>query len=441
MPSFLDFFLDPILRAPTLGSMLMCLASSLIGAIAFVQRRSLLGEALSHAAYPGVVLGVLFAAVFFPEWEELLALSILIGAFFSACLGLWVIHKLQRSYRVSNDAALCLVLSLFFGLGILIASRLQFTHSLWYKQIQIFLYGQAATMTDVHIGIYAILGLVILFLLYLFYRPIQAISFDKYFTESIGVQVPIFESIISILLVLSIVVGIRSVGVVLMSGMLIAPAIAARQWTHKFSILLILAGAFAVCSGFLGNYLSLQIPIWFHLPNLSLPTGPMILLTASFFCFISLLFSPETGLISRCVRMISFRDRRYQENILKSFWKKGETPLTFREIANREAIPHWLMHFLLYRLTAQGWIVKTGKRTFQLTLDGHQRAARVVRLHRLWEVYLVDYLGQHAGKVHRSAEEMEHILSPELEKELSELLKDPKQDPHSQPIPSIKEIL
>ncbi|HEY5260253.1 MAG TPA: metal ABC transporter permease, partial [Rhabdochlamydiaceae bacterium] len=133
-----DAFTDPVLRAPTLGSMLMCLASALVGVIVVLRKRSLVGEALSHAAYPGVVLAALFAAVFFPESEEGFAFIILIGAFLSALLGLWTIELLQEKFHVKADAALCFVLSVFFGFGILLASRVQFTHPLWYQKVQMF---------------------------------------------------------------------------------------------------------------------------------------------------------------------------------------------------------------------------------------------------------------------------------------------------------------
>lgn len=434
MPSVWDFFTDPILRAPTVGSILMCLASALIGTLAFIQKRSLLGEALSHAAYPGVVSGVVLAAYLFPTSEKMLAASILVGGFVFSLLGLVVIDQLQRRLRVASDAALCFVLSIFFGWGILMASRIQFTHALWYKQIQVFLYGQAATMTDFHVTLYAYLALGVLLILFLFYRLIQGVSFDRPFIESLGIKVDLLQVAIFLLLVFSVVVGMRSVGVVLMSGMLIAPAAAARQWTHKLATLFVIAGFVGMLSGFFGNYFSLALPVWFDQGNIFLPTGPMILLTASLLCFLSLLFAPYSGLLSRYLRILSFRVRRHQENILKLLWKKGGA--SFAEIHSWEGIPSPFLKFFLIILSGQGWIVGGGKRHYRLSADGQKRAAHVVRLHRLWEVYLVDYLGQQGGKVHKSAEEMEHILSPDLEKELTELLQNPKQDPHNQPIPS-----
>ena len=192
--SLLYYLTDPVLRAPTVGCMLMCLAASLVGVVAFIRKRSLLGEALSHASYPGVVFSVLIASLLFPSSEEAVAIGILIGAFVAAILGLLTINLLEQFLKVKSDAALCFVLSVFFGIGVLAASRIQTTHALWYKKIQLFLYGQAATMTDIHILIYAVLAALILLFIFLLYRPIEILNFDREFAKSIGVKVEVVDA-------------------------------------------------------------------------------------------------------------------------------------------------------------------------------------------------------------------------------------------------------
>ena len=431
----LKYFTDPVLQAPTIGSMLMCFASALVGVIVFLRKRSLLGEALSHAAYPGVVLSVLFMAVFFPQSLDFVPLAILIGAFVASLLGLWVIEKMERRFRVKTDAALCFVLSVFFGFGILIASRIQFTHALWFKTVQVFLYGQAATMIDIHVFIYALLALFLSLVLFFLYRQIGMVIFDREFANTVGVAIRSVDTLLFILLVLAIVIGIRSVGVVLMAGMLIAPAVAARQFTHRLWMVFLLAATIGALSGFLGNYLSVEIPEWGNRNGwdwkFSLPTGPMILLSASTICLFSLLFSPKNGLIRRLLRVLHFREQSRGENLLKYLWRNDKA--SFTEIKRWQLLTMIQMKFLLWRLKRRGWIEQTDK-VLRLTKDGQSKAMQIVRLHRLWEAYLV-FLGQGVEKVHRNAEEMEHIITPELEKELYELLGDPKQDPHAQPIP------
>jgi manganese/zinc/iron transport system permease protein len=377
-------------------------------------------------------------AFWFPYSEDHLAIAILIGALISALLGLWTIDFLERKAKVKNDAALCFVLAVFFGIGVLIASRIQITHALWYKQIQIFLYGQAATMTNVHVLIYAVLAVVVVIALFVLYRPLQMINFDRIFANSLGVRSHLIDAIFFILLALAVVIGIRSVGVVLMSGMLIAPAVAARQFTHRLSHLFGIAGFFGTISGFLGNYFSVQIPLWVaSQTKFSLPTGPMILLIAAGFSFLSLLLAPRYGFLSRLLRIFRFRGRCIQENVLKFFWKQGvDAQVSTSCIAAKHPFPLWTLKWVLLRLMIKGLIEKVDRNKYRLTLEGELRAARIVRLHRLWEVYLVSYLGQGAEKVHRNAEEMEHIINSELERELTELLQDPKEDPHRQPIPA-----
>lgn len=430
------YLTDPVLQAPTIGSMLMCLSSALVGVIVFLRKRSLLGEALSHATYPGVVLSVLIMATFFPDAPDLLALAILVGAFLTSLLGLWVIEKMELRFRVKNDAALCFVLSVFFGTGVLIASRLQSTHALWYKTAQIFLYGQAATMTDVHVYLYAVLAVVLIAVLTFLYRQIQMSIFDRDFSKTVGMAIRSVDTLLFLLLVLAIVIGIRSVGVVLMAGMLIAPAVAARQLTHRLWLVFVYAALIGAFSGFFGNYLSVEVPQWGGGKwNFSLPTGPMILLSASAICFLSLLLAPQNGLLCRFLRILRFRQQCRAENLLKYMWRHPhgyEAP--YGEVKHSQSLSPWQTRVLLARLKQQGWIEKPSAHCIRLTKDGHLRATRIVRLHRLWEAYLVS-LGQGVEKVHRNAEEMEHIITPELEKELEDLLGHPKHDPHFQPIP------
>jgi manganese/zinc/iron transport system permease protein len=431
------YFTDPVLQAPTVGSMLMCFSSALVGVIVFLRKRSLLGEALSHAAYPGVVMSVFVIAAFFPT-SDLISVAILIGASLTSLIGLWVIDKMERRFQVKNDAALCFVLSVFFGVGVLIASQLQISHALLYKSVQIFLYGQAATMTDVHVWIYAMLGIVVVAILLCFYRQIAMAVFDREFAKAVGVRVGFVDTMLFVLLVLAIVIGIRSVGVVLMAGMLIAPAVAARQWSHRLWLVLLLAAVIGAVSGFLGNYFSIELPG--EDAKFSLPTGPMILLVCSSIALCSLLFSPQSGLVSRLLRAARFRRQCLAENALKVLWKQSERKsLSFDEIRKAHSLSFFSAYFLLLKLVRQGWVHKKGG-GYQLTGDGRHLAARIVRLHRLWEVYLVS-LGQGVEKVHRSAEEMEHIITPELEKELVELLNNPKHDPHHQPIPDKGDVL
>ena len=427
----LSFFVDPLFRAPFLGSMFMCLTSALMGTYLFVKRRTLLGEALSHAAYPGVVLSLAVGSLFLFPSDDRLILVILVGAFVFSFFGMGIIEKLHVRYKIHLDAAMCLVLSLFLGLGIVIASRIQFTHPLWYQQAQLFIYGQAATMTDRHILIYGILSLCTILFMVSRFRQVELMAFDRAFAQSLGLKLRRIDFVLMTLIILAIVVGIRSVGVMMMAGMLIAPAVSARAFTNRLSHMMVLSGFFGLLSGFGGNYLS----ILFSHKGVSFPTGPMILLFSVMVSLLSLLFAPKKGAVACFVRSFRFRRRCHSENILKTLWKNGiEIPMSHQKIHHWNPILNSRLWLSLFSLKREGW-VRSVHGGFLLTPDGVKRASHLVRLHRLWELYLATCLDVDEERVHHSAEEMEHIITPELEERLTQLLDDPQRDPHQKPIP------
>lgn len=445
--SFMHYFTDSVLRGPTIGCMLMCFAAGIVGVLVFLRKQSLLGETLSHATYPGVILGVAAAGglSLTPADDTLVAFAILIGAFISAIAGFLTVQFLERRVSVRSDAALCFVLSAYFGIGLTFASHIQFVYPVFYRRVQGYLYGQAATMTDWHIFVYGVLVLIVVAIVTFYYKELQLLSFDREYGASLGIRSGPIDILILLLTVGAVVIGIRSVGVVLMSAMLIAPAVAARQFSHRLYVIFILAGVFGMISGYFGNYLSAEVSYYlgelYPESRLSLPTGPMIVMVASAICIGALLLSPERGLLLRMLRIARFRYKTLCENILKQFWRNGATtPLDFESVVTYQHVSSYYLRWVLTQLIHNGWLEQTKEGLYLLTPDGSQWAARIVRLHRLWEVYLTDYLGFGADRVHRNAEEMEHILTPDLERELTELLDDPKRDPHHQPIPPKEQL-
>lgn len=431
------YFYDPVLRGPTLGCMLMCFAAGLVGVLVFLRKESLVGESLSHASYPGVILGAIIAGSLSIDESSELLISVLVisGAFTTALIALWIIHYLEIAFKIRSDSALCFVLAVFFGAGLTMASRVQFSQPRFYRQVQAYLYGQAATMTDTHIWIYGSLSLLIVIVVILFQKELEVIIFDRAYAKSLGMQVNRLDALFFALIVLAIVVGIRSVGVVLMSAMVIAPAVSARQFTNRLPRMFQLSAFFGLVSGFLGNYFSIELGK-FSQERLTLPTGPMIVLVSVLICLLALLFAPERGLILRNLRVLKFRFQCQNENLLKTFWYLDpDRAHAFLDILRYHHFYPGYLKILLFNLKMQGWIYQQSSQTYGLTHAGKQKAAKIIRLHRLWEVYLVDYLGVGAEKVHRNAEDVEHILTPELEQELTQFLNDPLEDPHHQPIP------
>lgn len=442
LDSIFLFFTDPVLKAPTIGCILMCIAAALIGVIVFLQKSSLVGETLSHATYPGVIFAA-FTAYIFPNLQgSFFPLLILLGAALSAWLALQCITVLQNRFNISRDASLCTILSAFFGIGVTFASYAQFNFSSLYVQIQSYLYGQAATMTQSYVYIYLALALLIIFTVLIAHKEILAINFDPTFSKIIGIKGKWIHRTLSLLLVLAVVIGIRSVGLILMSGMLIAPAITARYLTHSLKKMFLFAAFVGMISGFLGIYLSVNLAELAtpddSIKTLSLPTGPMIILVAAIITLLALLFSPQKGLIIRYFRTLKFKNKCLTENILKAVWRLNcSGKAHFLEISKYLKVSKIRLFLTIHSLVKQGWIQVRQPFNYQLTIEGMKKAEYVIRLHRLWEVYLVNYLGFGEEKVHKSAEEVEHFITPELEAKLTELMDDPKQDPHNQPIPPI----
>jgi manganese/zinc/iron transport system permease protein len=282
----IDFFLDPVLRGSVLGSIFMCAGAALIGVFVFIRKKSLIGETLSHAAYPGLILGALCCSYFScnDDWSFVF---FFIGVFFSSMLALLFLQKIQQRFFVKSDASLCFTLSSFFGIGVLLASRMQKTDPLWYRQVQTFLLGQAATMTDFHIWVYGVFLCVIAGFIAVFYPSMRIVYFDQAFAMSKGICVRFFEVSFFVLLTIAVMMAMKSVGIVLLSGMLIAPALCARQITHHLPALLWLSSAIGAISAFMGCYFSVKLSESFPF---SFPTGPMIVLSSSVLCLMSLVF-------------------------------------------------------------------------------------------------------------------------------------------------------
>ena len=431
-----EFFTDPVLRGPTWGTLFMCIASSLMGAVLMLKRRCLLGESLSHASYPGIVIGVSLFALLFPEYGESAFFGVLGGAFATSYLGFRAVDWMEKKGKVRSDAALAFVLALFFGIGTVAASAMQSALPSWRNKLQTLMFGQAATMSDFHIVLYATLtSAVVLFLIFGF-RRLQAVLFDADYAKISGLPVRGIERAIFWLFLLSLILGMRSVGIVLISGMAIAPAVAARQFTDRLHWFFCLSALFGALSGLAGNIVSVlgTIALSKEGERLTLPTGPSIILAGASVALLSLFFAPKRGWIFRICRIAAFRFRCLKENVLKAMWKKDSFSL--EELQKIHRISLLTLRGILWRLKQGGWIDKQESKRYILTPDGRRKAASIVRLHRLWELYLASELGFSNEKIHLHAEEMEHILTPDIEERLTRLLANPKVDPHSQPIPA-----
>jgi manganese/zinc/iron transport system permease protein len=281
-PLLIDLVFDYTLRTIALGAAVLGLVSGLLGAFAVLRRQSLLGDALAHAALPGICLAFLLTG------EKALPV-LLIGAGLAGWLATLLILRIVRDTRIKEDAALGIVLTTFFGLGVVLLSKIQQSQEANQAGLDKFIFGQAATLLVEHVVLMAALGGVALAVVLLLYKEFKLITFDPVFAASLGLPVGPLSVLLTSLIVIAVTIGLQTVGVVLMAAMLIAPGAAARQWTDRLAPMLLLSASFGALAGVAGALLSVT--------QARLPTGPMIIMAATAIVAVSLLLAPNRGLV------------------------------------------------------------------------------------------------------------------------------------------------
>lgn len=275
-------FTDYTLRTVALGTALLGVVSGALGAFALLRKQSLMGDAISHAALPGVVLAFMLTGLKGPA-------VLMAGAAIAGVLGVLVVVLLTRTTRIKQDSALGIILAVFFGFGLMLLTFLQNDPDARQAGLNHFLFGQAATLLSGDVLVMAVFGGGALALMLVFWKEFKLLSFDRDFGASLGLPMQRLEILITFLLVVAIVIGLQAVGVVLMSAMVVAPAAAARQWTDRLGVMVALAACFGALAGVAGTLLSTT--------TAGLSTGPTIVLCISAIAAFSLLFAPQRGMV------------------------------------------------------------------------------------------------------------------------------------------------
>lgn len=404
---------------------LLSLSSALVGCFAFLRKNALAGDAVAHAVLPGICLSFLVTGTKDP-------VALLIGAFVTGWLGIASVQWLQRFSRLKEDASIAVVLSVFFGVGILLLTAIQQQGNASQTGLDTFLFGKAAALVGEDVQVFGGLAVVLILAVLLGYKEFKLLSFDPAYGHSLGLPMGALQVVLNSLTVLAVVVGIQAVGVVLMAAMLITPAAAARFWTHRLPTMMWLAGTFGMLSGLGGAVLSFLVP--------GLPTGPCMVIMATGIAMISFTLAPQQGVLAKLRSQRRLQRRIRKENLLKALYQLDEQagpmgtthPLT--RLVEHRSFNTRLLEKTLKQLISEGLAVQESE-GIRLTEAGTQAGKRMVRLHRLWELYLTTQLNLAPDHVHDDAENVEHILTPELEARLEHLLEYPDMDPHGERIP------
>ena len=289
----LEWLQDYTIQNVAIGAALIGIISGVLGSFAVLRKQSLLGDTLSHAALPGVCLGFIIAGT-----REIG--SVLLGALVTGALAALLVLLLTRNSRLKTDAGLGIALSVFFAIGIMLLTYIQRLGNASQGGLDSFLFGQAAAILRSDLWIMGGITVAAVALVAAFWKEFKLVSFDPAFAASLGLPVVLLEVVLTVMIALAVVVGLQMVGVVLMAAMVIAPAVAARQWNSRLEGMVVLAAILGLVSGVFGALLSAAAQ--------GLATGPLIVLSVSAIVTISLLFAPRRGLLWEAARR--WRDRR-----------------------------------------------------------------------------------------------------------------------------------
>jgi len=285
-------FTDYTLRTITLGTAILGAITGMLGSFAVLRKQSLLGDAISHAALPGIAIAFLITGAKDTN-------TLLIGALVSGLIGTFWIKSIVTKTHLKSDTALGLILSVFFGFGMLLLTFIQKQPNANQAGLDKYLFGQAATLVESDVWMMTIVTGLCLIVMLTFWKEFKLLLFDADYTKTLGFNTRIIDILITVFIVLAIVLGLQTVGVVLMSAMLLAPAAAARQWTNSLAKMVFLAAIFGAFSGVFGTAISST--------QNNLSTGPVIVLVASVFVAFSFIFSPSRGLLFKQIRVLKNR--------------------------------------------------------------------------------------------------------------------------------------
>jgi manganese/zinc/iron transport system permease protein len=414
-------------RVVILGVTSLGIASGLIGAFLLLRERALLGDAISHAMLPGIGGAFIVMAALGGTGKWLPGL--LIGATLTGGLGVGLVVLITRATRIKQDAALGIVLSVLFGLGIAALGVIQNMGTGHAAGLEAFIYGKTASMLAVDAVRMAVIAGVIAAACVLLFKEFTLLSFDTGYAGAQGWPVLVLDLVMMALAVVVIVIGLQAVGLILVVALLVIPAAAARFWTDHLPTMLVTSAVLGGLSGLLGASASALVP--------RLPAGAVIVLAAGLLFALSMVFGPARGVLARVVAHASLGRTVARQHLLRALYELSESSaannggaVAGAPVAEAALLAHraWTPAELRSQLRGaiRAGLVSAADRAdapvWSLTPRGFAEAWRVARNHRLWELYLITYADVAASRVDRDADEVEHVLEPPLIAELEALL-------------------
>lgn len=421
-------FADHNTRVVTAGVTVLGAAGGLVGTFLLLRRRSLLSDTVSHSTLPGVGLAFLVAEGLGRSGKSLPWL--LAGATVTGVLGMVAVAVIRSRTRVKDDAALAIVLGVFFGLGIALVVMVQQLPTGNAAGLSRFLYGKVAAMTAADARLMLMAGLIMALLCLACFKELKLLCFDPDFARAQGWPVVMLDLLLMALVVGVTIIGLQAVGLLLVVALLIIPAASARFWTHRLGATAVVATGLGAASGLTGALASAMLP--------RLPAGAVIVLAAVGGFAVSFFFGLRRGLLVRWIERYLVTARVTRQHLLRAVYEwceAGATPgnsdpatLLDRpfDIEALCAANHWspARWRRLRRVGRRQGLLTCDPRdgTCRLTASGKLEARRVTRNHRLWETYLLHFADVAPHHLHHNADQIEHVVDPAVVNHLEELL-------------------
>lgn len=403
-------------KEETLCSVLVGIACGVLGCFVVLRRMALIGDALSHAILPGVVLAFVIT-------QSTDISKLFLGALIAGGVAAVLIRLVSQLSRTKEDSAIGIVFTSLFAAGIILASSLpRGTHF----DLKCFLFGDPLAVGQDDLIMMGVIAPLVLLAICLFYNRLKLISFDPVVAAAMGISVTAMHYLLMGLLSATVVAGLKTTGVVLVVAMVITPASAAYQLCDRLWTMLLFAGIFGAISAAAGMSLAFVT---------NAPTGPAMVLVATALFAAAMLLSPKHGLILQTLRRRNVRRHIDGEDIIKAIFRRSQTgqQVLVSDIVRATGLPTGRVASTIRGLSTEG--ILSQRAPLVLSPAGLRRANELVRAHRLWESYLADEAKIPMETIHDEAERLEHVH--ELADEIDAKLGFPTHDPHGEEIPAL----
>lgn len=398
------------------SSLLIGLTCGVLGSFIVLRNMSLIGDALSHSILPGIFVSFLLVGYS--------TIGFFVGSVIAGLLTALIITWIQQNVSTKNDAAIGIVFTSMFSIGVIGISYLSGKGGV-HLDLQDFLFGDVLGVGNEDLVLTGLVALYVIASVVLFYRYLFITTFQPIIAQTMGISVSVIHYFLMLMLSFSVVSALRSVGVILVVAMLITPASTALLLSNELKKVLTLAGFIGMLSALLGMIIAIIVDA---------PPGPVMVIVATAIYFMAAFFSPKKGILLSLIRKRRLNIKIEQEDILRQGMKQPDFTFTKDVLFERLGYSAKKINRRVEEMIHDG-LLSIKNNTISLTAKGKGAADQLVRAHRLWESYQVQHMGLGEGQIHDEADRFEHILTEEILDEVDKKLGYPDTDPHGSPIP------